>query len=172
MKVKVALIYPYLHPANDNSIFRLPLLGLAYIAAALRKRDVEVELVDCTFLRFKEAVERVKRVKPHIAGFYAMFSMKKTAVELANAIKNEYENDCLLVVRGPLPSHMPEGFLNVLDVVAVGEGEETMPELVDCIEQRMELSRVKGLVYKNGNRVVNTGPRLFIRDLDSLAFPT
>ena len=46
MAVKVALIYPYFHPAKDNSIFRFPPLGLGYIAAALKKRDVEVELVD------------------------------------------------------------------------------------------------------------------------------
>jgi radical SAM superfamily enzyme YgiQ (UPF0313 family) len=77
MALKVALVYPYCHPANDNSIFRFPPLGLGYIAAALRKRGVEVELVDCTFLPFSEAVERVKRAKPQIVGFYSMFSMKK-----------------------------------------------------------------------------------------------
>ncbi len=32
MAVKVALVYPYFHPANDNSIFRFPPLGLGYIA--------------------------------------------------------------------------------------------------------------------------------------------
>ena len=62
MAVKVALVYPYFHPANDNSIFRFPPLGLGYIAAALRKRGVEVELVDCTFLDFTEAVRAGKAV--------------------------------------------------------------------------------------------------------------
>src|SRR4030043_477331 len=61
MAVKVALVYPYFHPANDNSIFRFPPLGLGYIAAALKKRSVEVELFDCTFMQFSEAIERVKR---------------------------------------------------------------------------------------------------------------
>ena len=60
MAVKVALVYPYFHPANDNSIFRFPPLGLGYIAAALKKRGVEVELVDCTFMQFREAVEQDK----------------------------------------------------------------------------------------------------------------
>lgn len=87
MAVKVALVYPYFHPANDNSIFRFPPLGLGYIAAALKKRGVEVDLVDRTFLKFNEAVERVKRAKPDIVGFYSMFSMKKTSLELAQAIR-------------------------------------------------------------------------------------
>jgi len=46
--VKVALVCPYFHPANDNSIFRLHLLGLGYIAKALKIRGSEVDVVDCT----------------------------------------------------------------------------------------------------------------------------
>ena len=172
MAVKVALIYPYFHPANDNSIFRFPPLGLGYIAAALKKQGVEVELVDCTFMGFHEAVERIKRAKPQIVGFYSMFSMKKTTLELAQTLRDGGLDGCLFVVGGPLPSWAPEGFLDVFDVVAVGEGEKTMSELVDCVVQGKELIGVKGLVFKDGKRIVNTGSREFIEDLDSLAFPT
>lgn len=172
MAVKVALVYPYFHPANDNSIFRFPPLGLGYIAGALKKRGVEVELVDCTFMDFTEAVERVKRAKPQIVGFYSMFSMKKTTLELANAIRNEGLDDSLFVVGGPLPSWVPESFLDVFDVVAVGEGEQTMTEIADAVAQGRDLSSVKGLVFKIDKRLVNTGVREFIEDLDSLAFPT
>jgi len=172
MAVKVALVYPYFHPANDNSIFRFPPLGLGYIAGALKKRGVEVELVDCTFMDFTEAVERVKRAKPQIVGFYSMFSMKKTTLELANAIRNEGLADSLFVVGGPLPSWVPESFLDVFDVVAVGEGEQTMTEIADAVAQGRDLSSVKGLVFKIDKRLVKTGVREFIEDLDSLAFPT
>ena len=62
-----------------------------------------------------------------------MFSMKKTTLELAHAIKKG-EGECgLFVVGGPLPSWSPESFLDVFDVVAVGEGEETMIDLADCV---------------------------------------
>lgn len=172
MAVKVALVYPYFHPANDNSIFRFPPLGLGYIAAALKKRGVEVELVDCTFMQQSEAVERIKRFKPQIVGFYSMFSMKKTTLELAYTLRNESLDGCLFVVGGPLPSWAPEGFLDVFDVVAVGEGEQTMTELVECTALGKDFSNVKGLVIREGKHVVNTGSRPFIEDLDSLAFPT
>lgn len=172
MAVKVALVYPYFHPANDNSIFRFPPLGLGYIAAALRRRGVKVELVDCTFMNFRHAVERVKRAKPQIVGFYSMFSMKKTTLELARAIKNVGLDGCLFVVGGPLPSWAPESFLGTFDVVAAGEGEQTMIELADCVGQGKAFAGVKGLVFREGKRIVNTGPRQFIENLDSLAFPT
>ena len=172
MAVKVALVYPYFHPSNDNSIFRFPPLGLGYIAAALQKRGFEVELVDCTFMGFGEAVERVKRAKPQIVGFYSMFSMKKTTLELASAIKSQCDDDCVFVVGGPLPSWSTDGFLDVFDAVAVGEGEETITELADCVARELDWRHVKGLVLRNGGREVTRGQEPFIQDLDSLAFPT
>jgi anaerobic magnesium-protoporphyrin IX monomethyl ester cyclase len=172
MAVKVALIYPYFHPANDNSIFRFPPLGLGYLAANLQKNGFEVELVDCTFLRHSQAVKKILDAKPQIAGFYCMFSMKKTALQLAQTIKSQIEEECLFVVGGPLPSWSPEGFLGVFDVVAVGEGEETMVELAQAVAQKKPLPDIKGIVYRGSDRLIMTPPRPFIENLDSLAFPT
>jgi anaerobic magnesium-protoporphyrin IX monomethyl ester cyclase len=172
MAVKVALVYPYFHPANDNSIFRFPPLGLGYIAAALKKRGFEVELVDCTFMQQRQAVERIKRAEPQIVGFYSMFSMKKTALELAHTLKNEGLDNCLFVVGGPLPSWSPESFLDIFDVVAVGEGEQTMSDLADCVAQGKKLSGVKGLIFRDNKQIVNTGPREFIENLNNLSFPS
>jgi len=78
---KVTLVYPYFHPSRDDSIFRFPPLGLGYLAASLRKKGIPVELVDCTFLRREEAVERVSRSKPQVIGIYSMFSMKQSSLE-------------------------------------------------------------------------------------------
>ena len=144
MAVKVALVYPFFHPANDNSIFRFPPLGLGYIAAALERQGAEVELVDCTFLKPQQAIERIVQAHPKIVGFYCMFSMKKTTLELAQTIKNQVGGDCMFVVGGPLPSWAPEAFLGVFDAVAVGEGEQTMVELTQCIAEGRALSSVKG----------------------------
>ena len=130
-------------------------------------------MVDCTFLQFPQAVERVKQAKADIVGFYSMFSMKKTTLELAAAIKQACGGGCgLFVVGGPMPSWSPESFLGAFDVVAVGEGEETMVELANCVSNGMPLSNVGGLVFRDGERVVHTKPKSFISDLDSLAYPS
>jgi anaerobic magnesium-protoporphyrin IX monomethyl ester cyclase len=102
-----------------------------------------------------------------------MFSMKKTTLDLAAAIKDNSEcNRSLFVVGGPLPTWSPESFLGAFDVVAVGEGEETMVELSDCVAQGLGFSGVNGLIYKEEERIVHTEPRKFIEHLDSLAFPS
>jgi anaerobic magnesium-protoporphyrin IX monomethyl ester cyclase len=59
--------------------------------------------------------------------------------------------------------------------VTVGEGEDTLLELVHAFESG-HLSAVNGIVYKNQNgsnqvKVIYTPPREFIDDLDRLPFP-
>jgi anaerobic magnesium-protoporphyrin IX monomethyl ester cyclase len=170
--VKVTLVYPYFHPANDNSIFRFPPLGLGYIAGVLKRQGVEVQLVDCTFLKPTEALEKVRRFHPNIVGFYSMFSMKKTTLNLARKMRIDCGDDCLFVVGGPLPSWAPEGFLDVFNAVAIGEGEETMTELVACLTDGKPFCAVNGLVYKRCDSIVKTAPRGFVKDLNNLPSPT
>jgi anaerobic magnesium-protoporphyrin IX monomethyl ester cyclase len=73
MAINIALVYQYFHPANDNSIFRFPPLSLGYIAASLKKHGFEVDLVDCTFMQFNEAVEREKNAQLRILVFTQCF---------------------------------------------------------------------------------------------------
>ena len=167
--VRVTLVYPFFKPFHDNSIFRFPPLGLGYIAASLRRKGVNVELVDCTFLTREEAVARVKRSKPDIVGFYSMFSMKKTSVEMAKVLRG----DCgLLVVGGPLPTLDPAGYLDVFDVVVLGEGEDAMVEIAECYERGLGFSGVRGITYHENSEVRFTALREFVTDLDSLPFPS
>jgi anaerobic magnesium-protoporphyrin IX monomethyl ester cyclase len=166
--VKVTLVYPFFQPNRDNSIFRFPPLGLGYLAGALQRRGVEVELVDCTFLTLSEAVARVKRSKPQMIGVYSMFSMKKTTLQLARLLRDSCG---LLVCGGPLPTLDPSDFLEVFDVAVLGEGEETVVELADCVAKGQPISGVKGIAVKVSGEVKFTGERGFVADLDELAFP-
>jgi len=167
----VTLVYPYFRPEHDNSIFRLPPLGLGYIVSYLRRHNISANLVDCTFLSEKEALNKIRESKPEIIGIYSMFSMKHPALRMTKRLKGTCD---LLVAGGPLPTLCPEDFLEDFDVVAVGEGEETMRELVDAVENGHSLSTVNGIVYKGQKSdcdVVSTLPRELIEDLDTLPFP-
>lgn len=166
---KVTLIYPFFKPFRDSSIFRFPPLGLGYVAASLRKHGISVELVDCTFLTREEAIAKVKRSKPQIIGFYSMFSMKKTSLELAGQLRKDCD---LLVVGGPLPTLDPTGYLDVFDVAVLGEGEEAMVEIAGCYEKGLSFSGVSGIAYKDNGMVRLTSPRKQVEDLDHLPFPS
>lgn len=167
--VKVTLVYPFFQPRKGNSIFRFPPLGLGYLAAALKKHGADVELVDCTFLTMQEALNRIIHSNPQIVGVYSMFSMKKTSLEIAKQLRGKCD---LLVAGGPLPTLDPTDFLEVFDVVAVGEGEETLIDLVNCVETGASISSVKGIAYKQAGLVRHAPQRAFVANLDSLAFPS
>ncbi|WXG46583.1 MAG: radical SAM protein [Candidatus Atabeyarchaeum deiterrae] len=166
----VTLVYPYFRPPHDNSIFRFPPLGLGYIAAFLKQQGISVDLVDCTFLGQEEALKRVRRTRPRLVGIYSMYSMKDKSLQMAEHLRGDCE---LLVAGGPLPTVNPKDFLQRFDVVAIGEGEETMLELVRAVKNALALSEVKGIAYKDTDkdRVTFTTRREFIQDLDTIPFP-
>ncbi len=167
----VTLVYPYFHPQNDTSIFRFPPLGLGYIAAYLEKHGISVEIVDCTFLTQSAAVEKIRRSNPKIIGIQSMFSMKNKSLELAKQLRNDCE---LLVAGGPLATSNPELFLQDFDVVVIGEGEQTMLEIVLEAFEQGDFSGINGIVYKEKetNQIKHTPERHLIEDLDSIPFPS
>lgn len=163
MTTTVTLVYPYFRSPHDNSIFRHPPLGLGYIAAYSKQHNISVDLMDCTFFNQKEAVEKVRCLDSKVIGIYSIFSMKNRAIVMAKALKEEGK---LLVAGGPLPSLKSEDFLQAFDVVAIGEGEETMLDLVREVERGgADLSSIKGIAYREKGReeVKFTPPREFIR---------
>jgi radical SAM superfamily enzyme YgiQ (UPF0313 family) len=57
------------------------------------------------------------------------------------------------------------------DIAVIGEGELTLVELLRALSAGNTLSAVQGLIFREGNNLINTGRRPFIKDLDSLPFP-
>ena len=162
------LVYPYFNPNRDNSEFRLPPLGLGYIASYLKKSGFSVAIVDCTFMKQSKAVESVRRLKPSIIGIYSMFSMFKQSVELAKALRPECE---LLVAGGPLPTLNPKSFLDYFDLVIKGEGEQTFLEVAKSFSENKGYSSIRGLYHRNCGEITYNGDREFFENLDAIPFP-
>lgn len=169
--VTVTLVYPYFHPNADNSIFRFPPLGLGYLAAYLKQNGITVEVVDCTFLNQNEAIQRIVASKPKVIGIQSMYSMRDKSLELAQLLRDHCE---FLVAGGALPTTQPKSFLKDFDVVVIGEGEQTILELVTQFENGGSLSKIKGIIYrdKRTGQVKQTPPRGLIDDLDKLPPPS
>ena len=165
----VTLVYPYFQPLNDNSIFRFPPLGLGYIVAYLKSHGISAELVDCTFMKQEKALKRIRDTNPTIVGIQAMFSMKEKTMEFADLLRKDCE---LLVVGGPLATSNPEEFIGSFDVVAIGEGEQTMLDLAQAVENHSDFDDIEGIMFKDKGRIVATPARDFAGDLDKIPFPS
>jgi B12-binding domain/radical SAM domain protein len=70
----------------------------------------------------------------------------------AERVFREVENagtDSIFIAGGPHPSGDPEKTLEYFDYVVLGEGEETLPELVKVLKEGRDPGEVKGIAYKN-----------------------
>lgn len=79
--------------------------------------------------------------------------------------RTEAQIDVVFVAGGPHPSARPEEALRFFDYVVIGEGEETLPELIEVLKRGEEPGTVKGVAYKKDGRMEFTGPRAPV-DLD------
>lgn len=76
------------------------------------------------------------------------------------------------VVGGYHATLCPEDFdVEYVDVVVVGEGEKSLPELVAALEENRDLGGIAGLIYRKQGRQIFTQPRQLLPDLDESPFP-
>ncbi|MEM2967753.1 MAG: radical SAM protein [Candidatus Bathyarchaeia archaeon] len=188
--MKVLLINPpqTFYPGSDPPAGNLP-LGLMYIAAVLDKAGYKVEILDAfmtgaVFRKMGDATvvgmpyeaikEEIRSRKPDIVGIANPFTAQvEHAIRVAETAK-EVNPDILTVVGGPHVSAVPLQFMEEarsVDIAVVGEGEYTMPEIVQFYAGTRKISDVKGIVYRENGKVKQNPVRPFIKNLDELPYP-
>ena len=160
---------------NDSYIHWFP-QGLAYIATALRNAGHNVVIYNQDQYHYPEAHLTDYLTRNHfdvvglgvIAGYYQYQKLLK----ISEAI-NRVPNRPLYILGGHEPSPEPEYFLKKTnaDVIVIGEGDITVVNLLDALENRKDLSSVNGIAYLDGRRLVRTEHQALIKDIDSIPLP-
>jgi len=175
---KILLIRPprYLWPfINESDNFLLP-LGLPCLAAAIRSKlpDIEIKIIDCPPLKIGwESLSRIlKEENPDMVGAGEEALYCHEAVRLFKLAK-EINPAVITVAGGHFFSWMVERSLTDfhIDFIVRFEGEETFVELIKVINEKKDLSQVKGIAYKVNGQIIKTLPRPLIKDLDTLSLP-
>jgi len=65
----------------------------------------------------------------------------------------------VFIAGGPHPSAQPEETLRFFDYAVIGEGEETLPELVTALQNGSDIASVKGIAFKENDKIIFTGKR-------------
>jgi len=153
----------------------LPCLGLLMLAATLRKVGHHVRIVDASAqgLDYKTTLERIKEFRPDVVALTAVTpSIDKTA-KLASLIKTAFPI-IPIIIGGPHFTAVPEKTLEdypAFDYGVIGEGEQTLVELVEALSTGQSLPDIAGIAFRKDGKVLFSPPRSPINDLDSLAFP-
>ncbi len=186
----VTLIEPqkYVSGTNHASTVAMPPLGLAYIAASLEQAGHRVSLVDScgmgldrltpfgpVYLRGVSNDETVSAIPANtdVIGLGCMFSCQWPATRLLIAgIKLRFPS-VPLVMGGEHATALPEFSLSQapLDIVVLGEGEETAVHLLDYVSGKTAPEDIPGIAFIKGGKLVSTGPRKRIRGIDAIPPP-
>ena len=150
-----------------------PPIGVAYLGAVVHDRGHEVMLIDGGLTGLKDITKQVKEFNPDFIGVTCWTIDRRNVWKLCLILK-KISPTAFLTVGGPHASFYPEHIFvkTKAAAVVIGEGEETVCELLDALKNGGELARVRGIAYRNkdGN-VERTGPRPQIEQLDSIPFP-
>lgn len=151
-------------------------MGPGYIAAVLKKADVEVSIYNQDVFHYTndELAQYLSQNSFDIItiGFLAA-RFTETILDLCHVV-NKYKKDAWLVLGGHGPSPIPEYVLKTTgaDLVTIGEAEETFLDLVRCKKDKSDLHSIKGIAFfDENNQFVLTERRKPVRNLDSLPFP-
>jgi radical SAM superfamily enzyme YgiQ (UPF0313 family) len=170
MSGSVLFVNPDLHQEDNH----FP-LGYGYMAAMLLQdgADVSTFCMDVFHYTNKQLAEYLDRNKFDLicVGFLAA-RFKETIEELLKVI-DAHKKDAWLVIGGPGPSPIPRWMLHntPVDIVCIGESEETIVELLRCKVEGGSPVDVYGIAFSDGKFVYGTKRRKPIRDLDSIPFP-
>lgn len=151
-------------------------LGIGYLAAVIKKQGHEVVFLDPEVqgLNADAVKELLFRAKPDIVGISCATPNFKQALKIASFAK--ICSTAMVILGGVHASAVPEWILKNstdIDVVVIGEGENTMLELCAHIgsNQPLELKKIKGIAYRKEKEVIINPSRELIDDVDSLPFP-
>lgn len=111
-----------------------------------------------------------KIAQADLIGISAMTCTENRGYEILREVKR-ISSRIICFVGGFGPSSQPEKAMkNGADIAVIGEGIITLKELMNALENGGDLSQIKGIAFKSGNKIVKTPPRALIENLDEMPF--
>ncbi len=162
-------------PAAEHSI------GLMYISAVLKEEfgdRVDIVLRSLISLPHHADDDRetmqsmLEELRPDVVGLRSL-TLSSDCVETVAQVVKTWNSACFLIAGGPYATDDPADVLRSgrVDVAVIGEGEDTMRELTQCLLDETPFQHIHGLAFRNNGTCERTAPRSVIPDLDVLPFP-
>ncbi len=165
--MRISLIFP----RDKKQVHGMwPPLGIIALGTLLRDLGHDVRCHDTSFDPSPERViGEIGRFKPEVVGVSCLTDFVPRARVFAKAAR---QGGAVTVAGGPHPTIDPAGLLSGddgFDYAVMGEGEKTLPALVDIISGGSSAAGLKGVAFREGGEIIDNGPPEPIEDLD--AFP-
>lgn len=144
-------------------------LGLLYLAGAVREAGHEVALFDGTFADDSEDFKlRFKAVQPDVVCLTSLITLRNRAIELGQWT---LQQGARVIFGGPDTEFATRDYAQIGAIVVLGEGEQTLVELLNSFQHHDDLSQIKGIAYWEKGKLETTEIRPRLRDLEMLPMP-
>lgn len=175
--MRIALVYPNQTELDDllDKYRYLPgyrpkpivPLGMLYLCSNIGH---EVKFIDNNIKKFtnEKLFQEIMKFKPDIVGFGGTMMEWVQARKVAKFLK---EVNISTIYGGPNATVNSEKHIRYFDYVIKGEGEVTLKELLNCLEEGGSPTKVKGLWFRRNSKIVKNPDRPFIENLDALNYP-
>ncbi|MDD4979717.1 MAG: radical SAM protein [Candidatus Omnitrophica bacterium] len=150
-------------------------LGLATLAAITRDKGFKAEIIDSAALglSYEDTVDQIIQRAPKYVGITATTIAIYNAAKLARELKKKRQ-DIFIIIGGPHVSSIPEDTMSrfpQFDAGVIGEGDVTVIEMLNALQENKDLKRVQGLIIRANGSIERTPGRELIVDLDKLPLP-
>jgi anaerobic magnesium-protoporphyrin IX monomethyl ester cyclase len=146
-------------------------LGLLYLSAYLKRAGFSTDIFDSTFSLRGDLFARL-RAGSGVVGIYTNLITRASALDI---VREARANGWIVVLGGPECANYPSQYIERgAHVVVVGEGEETMAELIPALAARgpHRLHGIAGAVFQDeAGQMVTNSERPQIEQIDSIPWP-
>ncbi len=176
----IAPAYPAFN-IYSNIASRTTALGPVYVATAVNKMgNWDSEMIDENNLRLHGPKSKqggadhefLQQQRPaDVVGFYG--GLTSTILRLYQLAKFYKSKGVITIAGGQhfVGENILEALTHGIDYVVIGEGEETVKELLEGIEGRRDITQVRGIAFLRNGELITTHPREPLSDFDKLPMP-
>lgn len=154
---------------------KTPPFGLTTLAAVIRQQGYDTEIIDAEALDLgiEQTAALLLEKAPDLIGFTAATIAVGKAARVAGIVKKA-RADVPIIIGGSHITALPDETLQrfpAFDFGCVGEGEQTIIEVLAALKNGTALSDIPGLYIRENGILHFTGERERIKDLDILPMP-
>lgn len=160
---RITLVEPRSDRLHIFSRFELPRLGAVLLATIMRDKGYEAEAL---YMPAREVLARDS--SPDLVGISTITATAPSAYAIGDAFR---ARGVPVVFGGPHVTFMPDEALAHGDFCIAGEGETSLPLLVEALDGRRGLADVPGLIWRENGVIRRNAVAEPVEDLDSLPFP-
>jgi len=148
-------------------------IGIGYVASYARENhnDLNIKFIDTRIAKETE-IDAFLNTKYDIIGITSSSQVFLEAVEIGIKIKKITNTP--ICIGGSHASTVKEDCLQgfPFDYAIYGEGEISFSELIGHLKNKVDISTINGLIYKNtSGSIIKNPPREIIKEIDSIPFP-